>query len=618
MITRNFSRLVMIGCFLTVALTLLNISVRAEVVATGDSLIYEMNDLVVTASRHPVLYHDLARSIVVLSPDQAGGSSDIETLLRYAAGVDIRRRGASGVQADIGIRGGSFEQTLVLIDGSKTTDAQTGHHNFDLPVSGAEIDRIEILKGPAARLYGPNAFGGVINIITRPPGPRGARAEMTVGENGLFEQSYVLTARDGQIHHRAVIERRLSTGYQDNTEYDLLTLAYRNGIEMPSGQVGLSVRYGDKQFGAHRFYSDRFPDEWEATETLFLQADAELYRGPLVLTPKLFYRRHKDDFILDRNRPDWYRNRHSTDQYGLEFQTGLTTAGTVLNFGGELSGEQIKSASLGDHYRLKGGLFFEAQLSPIENLTIVPGATLYRYTDWDWRLWPGVDIGYRLSRGLRLYAAAGRSFRVPTYTELYYQSPANMGNADLKPEKSWTYEIGLKHQSRWGQNEISVFVRDGQDLIDWVRPDSLSAWQVQNAASVITTGFELSTRLNVNRLSGNLPLSSVGLRYQFLDSDHSVQCLQSKYIADHLRHQLIGDLDWRWSGAIRQNLTVRYLDRLTDDDYLIIDTRLAWKVSKLEIFAEASNLFNVAYSEVGTIPMPGRWLKAGVRLNLSN
>ncbi|MCP4569288.1 MAG: TonB-dependent receptor, partial [FCB group bacterium] len=164
---------------------------------------------------------------------------------------------------------------------------------------------------------------------------------------------------------------------------------------------------------------------------------------------------------------------------------------------------------------------------------------------------------------------------------------------------------------------ISVFFFFCQDLIDWVRPDSLSAWQVQNAASVVTTGFELSTRLNINRPGGNLPLSSVGLRYQFLDSDHSVQCLQSKYTADHLRHQLIGDLDLSWSGAIRQNLTVRYLDRLTDDAYLIIDSRLSWKVSKLEIFAEASNLFDVAYSEVSTIPMPGRWLKAGIRLNLS-
>lgn len=607
----NNSRIVFIGLLSCLIL----ISMAAT--AFGDTLIYMMDDVVVTASRTPTLYHELARSVIVIGLEDNPGGSSLNDILRLASGVDIRQRGAHGAQADVSIRGGSFEQTLILIDGIKVTDPQTGHHNLDIPVSTEEIDRIEILKGPAARLYGPNAFDGVINIITRPITENRTQAGMSFGGHGLYEQSLMVSMQDETVYHRAAIERRLSTGYRDNTEYDLLTFSYRSGVVTEAGRMGLSVRYSDKEFGAYRFYSDRFPDEWEATETLFLETDGRWQIGSTTLAPKLFYRRHEDDFVLDRSRPDWYRNRHTTDQYGAEFQTTLTASDFDLALGGELVGEEIKSGSLGNHYRLRGGLFFEARFLPLERLSLIPGASLYRYTDWDWNIWPGLDIGYRLGQKSRLYAAVGKSFRVPTYTELYYLSPANTGNENLRPEKSWTYEAGLNVRRPIWEGAISAFHRNGQNLIDWVRSDPDFPWQAQNIASVNTSGVELSANLLISRLTDNLPLSKLAVQYQYLDSDHESCGLESKYIADHLKHQLIGRASFEWGRQISQNLTIRYADRLSGDSYTVVDSHLSWHRGDIELFVEGSNLFDTEYSEIGTIPMPGRWLKTGFRLNLS-
>ncbi|MEE8577298.1 MAG: TonB-dependent receptor [candidate division Zixibacteria bacterium] len=604
------------GIRLLIALILAMIFVPP--VFAEEERIYELDtSIVVTATRTPSTLADLARSVVVIGRSEidAAPVSSVEELLAGVLSVDARKRGAPGVQSDISIRGGTFEQTLLLIDGIKVTDPQTGHHNIDLPVTLADIERIEILKGPGSRLYGPNAMGGVINIITRQAGEKLTHLETSVGSYGLFERMVTLSHPVGLMTNRVTLARSNSTGYRNNTEFDITRLSYAAGFRTGAGLVNLSARYLDKEFGANQFYSDLFPDEWEATETLMLSAVGDLESGPVLMEPKIFWRRHKDDFVLDRNRPDWYRNRHTTDQYGVEFQATIPSSWGTTVVGGELAAEEMKSSSLGDHSRTRGGALFEICLSPIPRLLLVGGAMAYCYTDWGWDVWPGIDLGYQLATGTRLFFSAGRSFRVPTFTDLYYQSPANLGNPDLRLERSWTYEIGARCRKNGFSTNVSGFIRRGTDLIDWARQAPTDPWQVLNVSDVTTRGVEVETSLQLDRVLGHSPISRVAVSYTFLDSRRSDGDFESKYMLDHPEHQVVVNLNQNWTGAVRQSWAIRYLKRLQGDEYFLVDTRLSWKLRKIELFAEATNIFNIPYTELGTIPMPGRWLRAGLRFD---
>lgn len=279
---------------LTIALTL---SIFAGVFAQDD-YIQQIDGIVVTASRSPSAFNDLARSITIIGPSEieempAGSIAD---LLSGVLSADVRNRGVHGVQADISLRGGTFEQVLILIDGIKVSDPQTGHHNLNLPITRSEIERIEILSGAASKLYGPNAMGGVINIITKKETSRKVHLEASGGEFGLSELAGRVTLPVGAFS----TSRKKSNGYIENTEFDILTLSYANSILLGGAGINFSARYMDKEFGAYKFYSDFFPNEWEATEALFLTADANLKAARFSIIPRVSWRRHKDDFILDQ------------------------------------------------------------------------------------------------------------------------------------------------------------------------------------------------------------------------------------------------------------------------------------------------------------------------------
>lgn len=586
-------------------------------VAAGDRDVVVMDDVIVTAARTPTLASELARSVIVLDRNDIADARSIEELLVQAAGVDIRRRGQGGVQSDLSIRGTNFEQTLVLIDGIKVSDPQTGHHTLDLPLELDDIERIEILRGPGSRLYGPNAVGGVIQIITRVAAGRRLRLKMTGGDFGLFERTVSLSLPIGPSTHGLTLSQRQSTGYRDNTEFDVTSAAYAASIATGVGSISVDARYGEKDFGAHRFYSDAYPDEYEATETTLLSARGDLTLGNVTARPRLFWRRHDDDFILDRNRPDWYRNRHSTDVYGGEWQGSLTTEHVVATVGGELAGENIASSSFGDHFRLRHGLFAELTLAPFDRLSIITGLSLYRYGAWAWQAWPGIDVGYSLDDNIRIYASVGKAFRVPTFTELYYVSPANMGNPDLRPERSWTYEGGMAWRSGAVALTPAVFMRRGRDLIDWARTSPDDPWTVRNVSSATTVGVETRLHLTPTLMWESSPLTSLSLQYAWLDVERDASNWESKYILDNLRHQVILDLAGRLSGSLFPSARLRYQQRQTGDDYVVVDAHLSWKKDALELFADASNLFDRSHSEIGTIPMPGRWVRVGVSYSLT-
>ncbi len=604
----------------------------AETVRADDSpdSAFRLDDVVVTASRVPSLQSDLSRSVVVISRSEIAvtPARSVSELLSGAAGVDIRHRGGSGVQADFNIRGSGFEQTLILIDGIKFNDPQTGHHNGDIPVAIEDIERIEILKGAGSRLYGPNAMGGVINIITNSAKNKSMSIKSGVGDFGLFERSLRASYFTGPVSHLATFSKRNSTSHRDNTEFDIVNVSYDANITAGPGPITFSARYTDKSFGAHQFYSVNFPDEYEATETTFISSSAELNSGNFTFSPKLFWKRHEDDFILDRNRPDWYRNRHTTDMYGGELQASLTSSKTVVTVGGEIAGEEIESTNLDDHYRTRAGVFSEVSWIPIEKLSVVAGLSLYAYTDDKWTPSPGIDAGYHISNDVRVYASVGKSFRMPTFTDLYYYSPANRGNPELFPEEGWTFETGIVWQNNSVSVKPSIFLREGRDMIDYIwtedsvwTGDSIwtvdSYWQAENVSQSTTRGFELNTGFNLIGKWEASPLASANFRYTYLDIEWYAGNRTSKYFMDHLRHQAVLDISTVEFLSITNSWRVRYQERFNSQKYAIVDVKLDWKYQGFNIYADVTNLFDREYSEIGTIPMPGRWFRMGMSYSLS-
>ena len=577
---------------------------------------YELDPVVVTGSRIPYYLSESVRSVSVIGREEIAimPADNISDILKYINGVEVRQRGVHGVQADVGIRGGSYEQTLIMVDGVNVSDPQTGHHNMDLPVNLNDIERIEIIKGPAARIYGPNAMGGVINIITRDVDRNSFGGHVKYGEYGYYDIGAQAALNSDKISSRLSASRRYSSGHikSKDTDFDIKTVNYKGILKSGSNKFHLGMGFSDKDFGAYKFYSDTFPDQREKTENFLLYSNADLKMADMEVMPRIHWRHHEDEFKININGT-WYLNDHKTDVFGAQLNTRIISGLGVTSIGGEAVLEDMESSSLGDHNRRRQSIFLEHRLYPSDRLSIGIGTSAVYYSDWDWKCWPGADMSIELTDELTWFTSFDKSFRVPTYTELYYFTPANKGNPDLKPEKAWTYETGLRWLTGGVNADFSLFYRDSEDVIDWSRLPEETAWQVRNIAKVRTRGGEMGFTFYPKSFFSTKWLSSVGIAYTYLDSDRDTQGMESKYALDYLRHQVHGSVVFKWFHSLKQVIKARYEKRIAGDKYTVVDTRLTYTLPNYELFLEATNLFNEKYVESGFAPMPGRWIIGGVK-----
>jgi vitamin B12 transporter len=571
--------------------------------------------VVVTSDRIPVSFKDTNRSIVVITQKEIREAPvhSVQELLSYVGGVDVRQRGPLGVQADVSIRGATFNQTLVLINGVPVNDPQTGHHNMDLPVTLDDIQKIEILRGAASSVYGPGAFGGVINIITKKGESDGALLSATWGQNGLRGTEGALSFNRGALGTRISASRTRDDGYRPGSDFDVKT-AYWGG-EWQNGQGHMDYTLGllDKKFGANGFYTSLFPQAWEHTKTVLFSMGQEFQTSRWTFQPRLFWRRHTDRFLLDRNDPSFYENDHTTHSYGLQLQGMTRIAGTEFVAGGDFGGDSIRSNRLGDRTRSKSGVFVEDRAALTDRLNVVLGAYGYHYSRWGWHVWPGLDLGYQLTPALRPYLSVTKSFRVPTYTELYYADPVNKGNSELNPESAWSYEAGMRWQKRGGHGDLSVFRRDGRDLIDWIRYSDNSPWRAENTSTLRTTGAELDLTWLPRQVHPKALISRISFSYTYLHESHPSVNYQSEYLLAYLRQQAQFELDHAWTEHLSQDWSVSRRERVGFKSYTMVDTRLTWSLRHFSCYIQASNLFDASYEEIGNVPMPGRWITGGIR-----
>ncbi len=377
----------------------------ASSAADKDIPYYELDrEIIVTATRIPTAFPNLVRAVVVLDRAEIENTpvGNIQDLLKYIAGNDVRQYGVDGVLADVGIRGATFEQTLVLLDGQKISDPQTGHHNFNLPIDINDVERIEILKGHGSRLYGPNAFGGVINVITRSDTGKAMAFKTDLGEYNSYGTTGILRIRTGPGSHHVSLSKRASDGYRENTGYDVRTVSYRGFLDLGRDRLYLTTAHTAKEFGANSFFGSSSTRQWEETRTTYYMLKLSVKRRSFTFAPRIFWRRNEDRYIWNREHPEWYENRHTTHAYGTELQVDFHSLVGATSLGLETGVEDIKSNALGEHERSRTGLYFEHNVGSSGGIQVSLGASAFYYSDWGWQVWPGVDVGYTINRSHRL------------------------------------------------------------------------------------------------------------------------------------------------------------------------------------------------------------------------
>ena len=590
-----------------------------------DTSTFVLEQVMVKDNRIQIPFSEHSRTLNIITHQEieASTAQSVPELLQNVAGVDIRQRGAHGVQADVSIRGGTFDQTLILINGIKMSDPQTGHHTLNIPIDLESVERIEILKGPAARVYGQNAFAGAINIVTKIPEKKYLQFNVFGGQHSLGGASGVFVFPNKKYKQYFSVSRRFSDGYRYNTDYDIADYFYQSSLKYRNQKLNFLASFSEKKFGANRFYgndSDVFANQYEEVQTSLVSMGNQIVKGNFVLNPRISWRRNQDKYVFIRNNPSIYRNMHISNVISLELNNDYFSDFGETGFGLEWSQVYLRSNNLGKHSRSVATLFLEHRLHFFGNkIDVTPGLSASYYSDFGTKVFPGIDVGYQINQQFKLYANTGYTWRIPTFTDLFYEDMANRGNPNLQPESAVSYELGLKYIQGAVHLQVSYFRRDGEKLIDWTKPTAEDKWQPQNFNNLQMSGIDFFGNFDFqNRFNQNV-IQHIRVGYTFIDAQEAKDLpVFSRYVLENLKHQFTVGMDYRLFGKLVHSISFRYLDRTALENYNLLDTKLSWKHQGVTFYAQANNLFDVKYRESNLVTMPGRWILGGVKIKMRN
>lgn len=592
------------------------------------------------------------RIVTVLSKQDIAAMpvQSVNDLLDYVPGIDVRSRGTDGVQADLSMRGGTFDQVIVLLNGVNVTDPQTGHQNLDIPIDLSVVDRIEILQGTSMNVFGLSAFSGAINIITGGKTDNSVDVGVTGGSNGYVAPHIGLSAHTEKLTATASVSHKQSSGYIDNTDFNysnaFLHLEYRDStLGTYSFQLGGQI----KKFGANSFYSVNYPNQYEQDNTLISSLQWRKSFGRNDFSSSIFYRAHYQEFELFRNKenaPAWYGNHnyHISQLYGGNVKYALYSKVGKTTVGVELRDERIVSNVLGDALSTpkrvpmsppEDSIFFiygknRMNVNCFGEQTFVFGKFTSSlgfsgnynsmfHTNVCW----GANVGYRVSTKIRLYANANSALRLPTFTDMYYKSATQLANPNLRPEKSTTFEIGTQLQSNSLSGRVSGYYRIGTDIIDWARTADEEVWNSMNIDNVNAFGSELSMKYNWNTI-----VKTVGVSYSFCRLNKESGTLISKYALDYLRNTLTISLNhtiykrvcanWQYTWRDRVGTYVGADGATTEyNPFSLLDVQVYWNNGTTNVFVEVSNLFNTQYYDYGGVEQPGMQVRVGLNVHFA-
>lgn len=588
-----------------------------------------IDDTPVITNRLQIPYKGQIRNITVLSKRDIEllPAESIAEVLANLPGLDIRQRGPFGVQADLSIDGGSFEQTALLINGIKINDPQTGHHLLNLPFSPNMIERIEVIRGPAARIYGVNSLTGAVNIVLSSESDSKLFFDTTFGssfskrteedKSGVyFGQAYQVGGnfKVRNSNHQFSYGKELSNGHRYNTSSDNDKYFYSGNVNINSDhQVSLLFGYISNEFGANGFYaSPGDKDSYEIVNTAIVGlSSVHSLKEKFIIKPSISYRNNYDDYRY-LGTVDEGRSQHRTEVLNFELNASYLNDWGEIGLGIESRSENISSSNIGDHNRHNIGGYLEYANNYVNNLYFNMGAYLNYNSDYGWQIFPGLDVSYRVLDNLRLVASAGTSQRLPSFTDLYIdQRPGNIGNSSLLSENAFQIETGIKYLTARVDLHAIYFYREIHGFIDWVREDDSSPFQPFNHNGNRAKGLSLGANSLVNFSNKDTKLLW-SVSYNFLDHSYTPdENRTSKYIVNSLRNQGLARLGLQHNNY-SFSTTSRIQQRASYKTYMLNDVRFTWTRGKLKSHIDINNLFNTSYQEAGAVLMPGRWFKIGL------
>lgn len=569
----------------------------------------------------------------------------LEAALRLAPGVDVRERGGKGVQADISIRGGSFDQTMVLLNGINFTDARTGHQSHSLPIDLDCIAGVELIDG----VTGVGAYAGAVNVRTAPLRPTYLRLEGTGGQYGYAYGNLSGAITKGRFSLFVAGSYRRNDGYMHNTDFANWNGFVRMNYDSErAGFFDFQAGYQKRDFGSNGFYAAYNPDQFEATETILGSLRWVKTLGAVTLNSSVSYRKNFDRYDWTRGTP---MNYHNTDNVGAEIWADYDWHWGRTSLGGDYAYNHIYSTNLGETLLTPHGKYTHGVDRHVGNFWLrhnkqwrrfdVSGSVGISTSPYGTSSLWNISGGYRPIAPLRIGAGIAQSMRLPTFTDLYYSSPAQINNLDLGPEHAITYRLNADYARNGWNATADLFYRDGRDIIDWVwRPDMGDKWHSEQSSRLGTVGVSV----NGSHTWKTGFVRRVMLSYGYLHSDRRGD-VQVSSSMDYMRHKAAASLEVRFLRRCSLVVTGALFDRyggytaylrdengvlLTDDtgamvtemrdfkSYFLLDARLAWEKGCCKVYIDATNLTDTDYFDFGGIALPGQWFTAGAVITIGH
>ena len=576
--------------------------------------VQSLDSVTIESTRIDLPFKENSRTISIITAEVIEGSpaTNLAELLQQEAGIDIRRQGIYGMQADLYIRGGSFDQTLLLIDGIKVEDPQTGHHTLNIALPLEVIKRIEIIKGPAARIFGQNAFTGAINIVTKTNGD----LKNNVGfQLGSYNQQHATATLGKSLDKASVMGHasiNSSEGYRYNTDFQNQNYFLKSSFNTKTTPIDVIATFSERKFGGNQFYAINAKEQYEETQSSLVGISTIIKRGDLKISPQLYWKRNQDMYLYIRNNPSVYRNLHISNKVGIQINSSYSSSFGVTGFGIDVAKVKMNSNRLGNRERWMGNFFLEHRFSLLDNkLDVTPGVAVNYFSEFDFNAFPGIDLGYHINDSFRVYANAGYTYRVPTYNDLYYVGRQDIGNENLVPERAISEEIGLKYFGDKLTASVAFFNRDSDNLIDYTKENEDDKWQSNNLKRLNSNGIEaqLSSPFKLGQYT-----QSLSLGYTYLNEDlGTVKSNFSKYVINSLNQHLTANIKTQFSKNFSQSVVYKFADRANGENYSVVDVQLKLMINTLELTLTGNNIFNASYIETGIVPMPKGNVLVGLR-----
>lgn len=629
------------------------------------ALHYELEGVAVTGSRVPLAIGKGVRMVTVLEAEQIATTPamTINDILKYASAVDVRQRGPFGMQTDVSIRGGNYNQITILLNGVNICDPQTGHNAFDLPVDMSEIERIEVIEGPAGRIYGTSSLLGAVNIVTKQAAESGISAHVEGGSFGTFDGGISINHAGEKVNNQLSASYMRSDGYSRNaagglnSDFDAAKLFWQSTAQLGFGKLSAHAGLSNRDFGSNTFYSARYDDQFEHTFKTYTAITLET-DGKIHFKPSVYWNRSQDRFELFRGSAAVVPfNHHRTSVAGVNMNAWFETSLGRTSFGAEVRNEDIISTNLGEPLanakpvsgydsmykcglnRTDINLFFEHNVI-LPRLTASAGLSAAKNTGNNAGLgfYPSADASYRISDALKLYASYGSSLRMPTFTELYYSVGGHLADKNLRAERMQSLETGLKYRVNGISASASVWYNHGSDLIDWIKnlnegPDA--DWKSVNYSQINALGEELNLVFDVPAMLGRRDAFVQNIRFDYahISQDYKHEAnIQSTSVLEYLRNKLSASADLHIAGSLFMHVSARWMDRKGNYElfenkvptgrtvdftpYTLVDAKLYLDRGDWNVYLAGDNLLNLEYHDFGNIPQPGIWVRCGAAFRI--